>query len=162
MNHAQQRTYSLFTVSFTAFRRSSHHLSVRLLEPNPLTGSPQSHFHTYWQRPSPTNRIIECFVTSCGKAADVGGKKRDKKKRSITSIAANLACQTECFLSPADLFNSHVGRRRGRIRRAHLSHSEWSNILRLPIGARSDISLMSLHRGHWQVPQCSTNISRSL
>lgn len=88
MNHAQQRTYSLFTVSFTAFRRSSHHLSVRLLEPNPLAGSPQSHFHTYWLRPSPTNRIIECLVTSCGEAADVRGKMKEGGEGGFSSVTA--------------------------------------------------------------------------
>lgn len=135
MNHVQQRTYSLFTVSFTAFRRSSHHLSVRLLEPNPLAVSPQSHLHTYWLRPSPTNRIIECFVTSCGKAVDVRGEKREIKWHHVNVGKNNWVCKTECFSSPVDLSAAHVGRRRGRIQRGYQSRSEWGNILKLPVGA---------------------------
>lgn len=145
MNHARQRTYSLFTVSFTAFRRSSHHLSVRLLKPNPLARSPQSHFHTYWLRPSPTNRSIECLMTSWGEAPDVRGKK-GKKKRCVTSLGAD-----ECFLSPVDLSAVPVGRRRGRIQGSYIT-----------LRAEQHWCLMSLSSRHWQVQQCSTNISQSL
>lgn len=131
MNHAQQRTYSLFTVSFTAFRRSSHHLSVRLLEPNPLAGSPQSHFHTYRLRPSPKNRSLERLVTSRGEAADVRGRRGPGQGKVG---AEELALPDRVFL------NSSGSRSCGEKERqnsggSYLSRSEWSNVSRLPIAA---------------------------
>lgn len=69
-------------------------------------------------------RHVERLLTSEG----------ERKKKKVAA-RNKWVCWTECVLNPVDSSAAHVGRRRGRIQRGHLSRSEWSNILTLPIGA---------------------------